>query len=64
MDTFACKNTPVRLYVKLAYPALSIHWKLSEVTGISPSTDSVISNPVPVGTEIINGRTYYIYTLQ
>ncbi|MFT3980410.1 MAG: PKD domain-containing protein [Ferruginibacter sp.] len=64
VDTFTCKNTPVRLYVKLAYPALSIHWKLSEVTGIAPSTDSVISNPVPAGTEILNGRTYYIYTLQ
>ena len=64
IDTFTCKNTPLRLYVKLAYPALSIHWKLSQVAGISPNTDSIINNPVPVGTEIINGRTYYIYTLQ
>lgn len=64
VDTFTCRNTPLRLYVKLAYPALSIHWRLSEVNGIAPNTDSVISNPVPVGTEIINGRTYYIYTLQ
>lgn len=64
VDTFTCKNTPVRLLVKLAYPALSIHWKLSQVSGISPNTDSVINNPVPIGTEIINGRTYYLYTLQ
>lgn len=64
VDTFTCKNTPLRLMVKLAYPALSIHWKLSQLTGISPNADSIINNPVPVGTEIINGRTYYLYTLQ
>ena len=63
-DTFTCKNTPVRLFVKLAYPALSIHWKLSQVAGMFPNVDSLIPNPVPLGTELINGRTYYIYTLQ
>ena len=64
VDTFTCKNTPLRLFVKLAYPALSIHWKLSMVSGISPNADSIINNPVPIATEIINGRTYYVYTLQ
>lgn len=63
-DTFTCPKTPVRLFAKLAYPATSIHWKLSQVPGLSPNTDSIISAPVPVGTEVINGRTYYIYTLQ
>jgi gliding motility-associated-like protein len=63
-DTFTCYNTPARLFVKLAYPALSIHWKLSQVPGISPNTDSLITSPVLYGTEIINGRTYYVYTLQ
>lgn len=63
-DTFTCLNTPARLFVKIAYPALSIHWKLSQVPGIFPNTDSIINNPIPFGTEIINGRTYYVYTLQ
>ncbi len=63
-DTFTCLNTPARLFVKLGYPALSIHWKLSQVPGIFPNTDSIINNPVLYGTEIINGRTYYVYTLQ
>jgi gliding motility-associated-like protein len=48
----------------LGYPATSIHWKLSQITGITPNTDSIINNPVPVTTELINGRTYYVYTLQ
>ncbi len=63
-DTFTCPKSPVRLFVKLGYPATSIHWKLSQVPGMSPNADSVISNPVPVRTEQINGRTYYVYTLQ
>jgi gliding motility-associated-like protein len=65
LDTVTCRNTPVRLYVKLAHQATIIHWKLSQVVpGITPNTDSIINNPVPVATEIINGRTYYVYTLQ
>lgn len=63
-DTFTCPKTPVRLYIKLAYPATAVHWKLSQVNGIVPNTDSVISNPIPVNTSQINGRTYYTYTLQ
>lgn len=63
-DTFTCPKSPTRLFIKLAYPATSIHWKLSQVAGISPNADSIISNPVPIRTEIINGRTYYVYTLQ
>ncbi|MGF2411767.1 MAG: IgGFc-binding protein, partial [Ferruginibacter sp.] len=64
IDSFTCLNTPARIFAKLAFPALTIHWKLSQVPGMTPNTDSIINNPVPVATEIINGRTYYVYTLQ
>lgn len=64
LDSVTCRNTPVRLFVKLGFPATSIHWKLSQVPGITPNTDSIINNPVPIATELINGRTYYVYTLQ
>jgi gliding motility-associated-like protein len=64
IDTFTCPKTPTRLFVKVGYPATSINWKLSQVSGIFPNTDSIINNPVPATTEQINGRTYYIYTLQ
>lgn len=63
-DTFTCTKTPVRLFVKVGYPATSITWKLSQVALMTPNTDSVITNPIPVRTEIINGRTYYVYSLQ
>ena len=64
VDTFTCPRTPFRLIAKLAYPATQIHWKLSQVPGLSPNTDSIINSPVSIGTEVINGRTYYLYTLQ
>ncbi len=63
-DTFTCPKTPVRLFIKVGQQANSIHWKLSQVAGMVPNTDSIIVNPVPIRTESINGRTYYVYTLQ
>lgn len=63
-DTFTCPKSPTRLFVKVGFPATSIHWKLSQVTGMTPNTDSIISNPVPVNVQQINGRTYYTYSLQ
>lgn len=64
VDSFTCPKTPLRLFVKLGYEATSITWKLSQVPGITPNTDSVIANPLPAYTELINGRSYYVYTLQ
>ncbi len=63
-DSFTCKITPFRVSLKTAYPLTNIHWKLSQVAGMAPNTDSIIVSPVPVATEIINFRTYYTYTLQ
>lgn len=63
-DSFTCPKTPVRLFVKVGYPATRIHWKLSQVPGMTPNADSIIVNPVPVRTEQLNGRNYYVYTLQ
>jgi gliding motility-associated-like protein len=63
-DTLTCPRTPVRIFIKLAYPAASIHWKLNQVIGISPNVDSIIANPILLNTDIINGRIYYVYSLQ
>jgi gliding motility-associated-like protein len=63
IDTFSCPKSPVKLMVKLAYPATSITWKLSQVSNILPNTDVVDNTPVQSGTQQINGRTYYLYTL-
>lgn len=66
IDSFTCPKTPVRLFVKLAYKATSIKWGLSQInsSGITPNTDSIINNPVPIDSNLVNGRKYYTYTLQ
>jgi gliding motility-associated-like protein len=63
-DTFTCPKSPFRLFINLAYRATQIHWKLSQAAGLSPNADSIINNPVPVSSPIINGRQYYRYSLQ
>lgn len=63
-DSFTCKTTPVRFTINVAYPLTNIHWKLSQVPGLNPNTDSIINNPVPAGNPVINGRQYHTYTLQ
>jgi gliding motility-associated-like protein len=63
-DSFTCPKSPFRLQIQLAYRANNIHWKLSEVSGIAPNRDSIIANPSPVDSSIINSRKYYTYSLQ
>jgi len=64
-DTFTCPKTPVRLYIQLAYRATSISWGLSQAGGgLFPNTDSVITNPLPIDSNRVDGRKYYTYTLQ
>ncbi|MEO8770865.1 MAG: PKD domain-containing protein [Ferruginibacter sp.] len=65
IDTFTCPHTQVKFYIRTAYLLDNIHWKLSQAGGgLSPNTDSVIVNPVPLYSGLINGRRYYTYTLQ
>ncbi len=65
IDTFTCPRTQTKLFIKTAYLLTNIHWKLSQAGGgLAPNTDSVIANPLPSGTGLINGRRYYTYTLQ
>lgn len=63
-DTFTCPFTDLRIKVKLGYRVTNLHWKLSQVPNLFPNTDSIIVNPVPIDSPVINGRKYYTYTLQ
>ncbi len=65
IDSFTCPRTQVKFFIKTAYLLNNIHWKLSQTGGgLLPNTDSVISNPTYLSTELINGRRYYTYSLQ
>lgn len=63
-DTITCPKTPFRIFAKVGYQLTNIQWKFSQVPGLTPNADSIIANPVPVATPLINGRQYYTYTVQ
>ena len=63
-DTFTCPKSPTRLVVKIAYRATQMNWRISQAGGgLSPNTDSLINNPIPIDSNLVNGRRYYTYTL-
>jgi gliding motility-associated-like protein len=63
-DTITCPKTPFRIFAKIGYQLTNIHWKFGQVPGLTPNADSIIANPIPVSSPIINGRQYYTYTVQ
>lgn len=63
-SAFTCIGTPFRYSVLLPVQPISLTWKFSKAANMVPDVDSVQLNPVPVGTALVNGRTYYRYALQ
>jgi gliding motility-associated-like protein len=63
-DTITCPKTPFRIFAKIGYQLTNIQWKFSQVPGLTPTADSIIANPIPISSPIINGRRYYTYTVQ
>ncbi|MBO9728273.1 MAG: PKD domain-containing protein [Chitinophaga sp.] len=63
-NDFTCTNTPVELSILMAYKPTKMVWKLSSLgTVITPNTDVTVNTPVSTGTVLINGITYYKYSL-
>ncbi|HEX6427564.1 MAG TPA: gliding motility-associated C-terminal domain-containing protein, partial [Niastella sp.] len=62
-SAFTCVGTPFRYSVLLPVIPTSITWKFSQRTNMVPNVDSVQLNPVPLQTELVNGHTYYRFTL-
>lgn len=62
-DTFTCPKTPFRISVEIAYAIDRLHWRLSEVQGLSPGRDTIVTAPVPLSSFLRHGRTYYRYSL-
>jgi gliding motility-associated-like protein len=63
-NAFTCLRTPVTISALLAYKPTRIQWRLSELAGIiTPSADVTDNAPVLAQTLVINGGTFYKYTL-
>jgi gliding motility-associated-like protein len=62
-NEFTCAKAPFKVSVLIPVMPTKLTWNFSQVTGITPNADVTINNPVPVGTVVINGKTYYKYEL-
>ncbi|RXK82818.1 PKD domain-containing protein [Filimonas effusa] len=61
---FTCVNTPVALSVLLRYQPERLEWRFSELPAVvTPAANVTTLQPVSTGTEIIDGITYYRYSL-
>lgn len=60
---YTCGNTPFRFSILLPIIPTKITWKFSQVPNLTPNTDVVVVAPSPVGTQVINGVTYYRFTV-
>lgn len=61
---YTCVNTPVALSVLMRYQPERMEWRFSALSSvISPATDTVLQQPVAVGTEQVGGVLYYRYNL-
>ncbi|MFY0254426.1 PKD domain-containing protein [Chitinophaga sp. 30R24] len=63
-NDFTCVNTPVQLSILMAYQPTKMVWKLSSLgSSVTPNADVTDNAPVSTGTVLVNGITYYKYTL-
>jgi len=63
-NEFTCTNTPVELSVLIAYQPTKMVWKLSQLGSVvTPNADITDNAPVSTGTVVVDGATYYKYTL-
>jgi gliding motility-associated-like protein len=62
-DEFTCPRTPFTVNISIAYKASLLQWHLSEVPGLTPAKDTLITNPLPFDSGLIGGRKYFRYDL-
>ncbi len=61
---FSCEGTPLNLSVLMAYQPTRLDWLLSQLgSNITPNADIIDNSPISTGTVLVNGITYYKYTL-
>lgn len=62
-NEFTCVGTPFTFSALVPVSPTKLTWKFGSVPNLSPGTDVVMNNPVPAGTTVINGVTYYIFNI-
>ena len=62
-STYTCAKAPFKLSVSIPLKPTFILWRVSQVPGLTPNTDTLQNNPVAVDSTFSNGRWFYRYIL-
>ncbi len=62
-NDYTCEGTPFRFKFLASVEPDLIEWNLSAIPTMSPNANVSQTNPVATGSVVINGVTYYEYTL-
>lgn len=63
VNPYTCQGTPFRFKFLASVQPTVIEWQLSSIANMTPNANITQNNPTHVGTQVINGVTYYEYTL-
>lgn len=60
---YTCKGTPFRFSIRLSVKPTRLEWQFSQLPGLSPSVDSIQTDPLPHDSALVNGQWYYDYII-
>jgi parallel beta-helix repeat protein len=62
-SAYTCAHAPFQFRIQVPMKPTMINWQFSAVPVLSPNTNVIQNNPVPVDSAMINGQMYYTYTV-
>lgn len=60
---YTCAKTPFRFSLLVSTKPQVLTWQFSKVAKLTPNVDVVQNDPVPDATVVVNGKTYYRYSV-
>ena len=63
VSDYTCVDAPFRFNILITAQPQVLTWQFSAISSLIPNADVVQNNPVPVSSVVINGRTFYKYTV-
>lgn len=64
VSEFTCAGTPFYFNIYIPLKVTSLTWHFSKVPGLSITSDSVQINPEPIDSAFMQGRWFYMFTVQ
>jgi gliding motility-associated-like protein len=63
VSSYTCVNAPFRFNILITAQPQVLTWQFSVISSLTPNVDVIQNNPVPISSVVINGKTFYKYTV-